>query len=82
MTQAGFEVVASAIEENLDHLHKQRWEARAAELHGAEADAGYADRERIKQELRDHYADRFRPETSRAALLDQARENYAARQSA
>lgn len=82
MTKPGFDIIAETIEDNLDHLHKQRWDARAAELHGAEADAGDADRDRIKQELRDHYADRFRPETSRDALLDQARKNYAARQSA
>ncbi len=81
MTKPGFEIIAATIEDNLDHLHKQRWDARAAELHGAEADADDADRDRIKQELRDHYADRFRPETSRAALLDQARKNYEARQS-
>ena len=82
MTGRGFDVIAEAIEENLDHLHKQRWDARAAELHGAEADASGPKREGIRQALRDHYADRFRPETSRTALLEQARKNYAERQSA
>lgn len=82
MTEQGFQVIAEAIEENLDHLHKQRWNARAAELHAAEADAEEGDRERIRQELSDHYDNRFRPETSRDALLEQARKNFVARQTA
>jgi hypothetical protein len=82
MAGQGFDVIAAAIEDNLDHLHKQRWDARAAELHGAEVDAPDSERERIQQALRDHYADRFRPETSRAALLEQARKNYDERQPA
>jgi uncharacterized membrane protein len=82
MIEAGFDVIVAAIEDNLDYLHKQRWNARAAELHSAEADASDPEREGIRQALRDHYADRFCPETSRAALLEQARKNYAERQSA
>ena len=52
---------------------------RAAELHAkadrAEGEAG----EQARRALRDHYADRFRPETSRMELLDQAAAYYAAR---
>jgi hypothetical protein len=82
MASSGFEVIAAAIDENLDHLHKQLWEERAAELHGAEAEADGADRERIQQELREHYAARFQPETSRDVLMAQARQNYEERRSA
>jgi hypothetical protein len=76
MSRTGFDVIAQAIDTNLDHLHKQRWNERAAELH-AEADSA-PDQMRAAQTqkaLRDHYADRFRPETSRAALLGQATAN-------
>ncbi|WP_375403722.1 hypothetical protein [uncultured Sphingomonas sp.] len=49
-------------------MHKQQWNQRAAELH-AEADTSRGDAsEQVRQSLRDHYADRFRSETSRAAF--------------
>lgn len=83
MSTTGFDLIADGIDANLDHLHKQRWTERAAELHAeadrAEGDAGEAS-EQARRALRDHYADRFRPETSRVALLDQASANYMAQQ--
>ncbi|WP_375404491.1 hypothetical protein [uncultured Sphingomonas sp.] len=79
MSTTGFDLIADGIDANLDHLHKQRWTERAAELHAkadrAEGEAG----EQARRALHDHYADRFRPETSRMALLDQAAANQMAR---
>lgn len=82
MSKSGFDLVVEAIDANLDHLHKQRWAERAAELHEAEERAHGAERERAAQALRDHYANRFKPETSRDPLLEQARRNYQERQPA
>ena len=80
MSRTGFDLIADGIDAELDHLHRERWNARAAELHAevnhAEGEAG----EQARQALVAHYADRFRPETSRMALLDQAAANYLERQ--
>lgn len=82
MSRTGFDLIADGIDANLDHLYKQRWTERAAELHAkadrAEGDAGEAG-EQARRALRDHHADRFRPETSRMALLDQAAASCMAR---
>lgn len=79
MSMTGFDLIVDDIDANLDHLHKQLWNERAAELHAeAERMTGEAG-ERAQAALREHYADRFRPETSRMALLDQAAANYAKR---
>lgn len=60
------------IEHDLPHLHRERWNRIAAEL-GEQIEAAAGDeRERLKQRLDEHYADRFHPETSRAALLAEA----------
>ncbi|WP_375429439.1 hypothetical protein [uncultured Sphingomonas sp.] len=83
MSTTGFDLIADGIDANLDHLHKQRWTQRAAELHAkadrAEDEASGAG-EQARRALRDHYADRFRPETSCMELLDQASANYTAQQ--
>lgn len=79
MSTSGFDLIEEAIDADLDHLHEQRWNARAAELHEAEDRAEGDEKERVRRELHAHYADRFRPETSRAALLEQARRNYSDR---
>ncbi|WP_375403723.1 hypothetical protein [uncultured Sphingomonas sp.] len=76
MSTTGFDLIADGIDAELDHLHKQRWNARAAELHD-EADRAEGEAaEQAQRALDAHYADRFRPETSRMALLDQAAANY------
>ena len=72
-----YTLVAEGIETDLDHHHKQRSNARAAELHADEELAEGEAKERVRQALRDHYADWFKPETSRDSLLEQARANYA-----
>lgn len=60
------------IEHDLPHLHRERWNRIAAEL-GEQIEAAAGDeREQLKQRLDSHYADRFHPETSRAALLAEA----------
>lgn len=62
----------SQIEHDLPHLHRERWNRIATEL-GAQIVAAAGDeREQLKQRLDKHYADRFHPETSRAALLAEA----------
>ena len=80
MSTTGFDLIADGIDAELDHLHRQRWNTRAAELH-AELDRAEGEAaDQARRALRDHFADRFRPETSRMALLDQAAANYMARQ--
>jgi len=65
---------------NLEHLHRERWNQRAAELHAAvERPPDGLSPEQAAPALRDHYVDWFRPETSRVVLLKQAAMNYAAR---
>ncbi|WP_375428916.1 hypothetical protein [uncultured Sphingomonas sp.] len=81
MSKTGFDLIADGIDSNLDRLHKQLWEQRAAERH-AEADSAEGNAgKQARQALRDHYADRFRLETSRIALLDQAAASYTAQHS-
>lgn len=72
----GFNRIVEAIDAELGHLHKQRWNARATELHAETERAPNDRRELTEQALRDHYTVRFKPETSRAALLEQAAANY------
>lgn len=73
MTQkANAELRRRQIEHDLPHLHRERWNRIAAEL-GEQIEAAAGDeREHLKQRLDQHYADRFHPETSRAALLAEA----------
>lgn len=78
MSTTRYDLVAEGIEADLDYHHKQRWNTRAAELHAEEELAEGKAKERVWQALRDHYADRFKPETSRDVLLEQARRNGAA----
>jgi hypothetical protein len=76
VSKSGFDLLVEAIDAELDHLHKQRWIARASELHDEEDHAEGSEKERVKQKVREHYANRFRPETSRDAIIEQARKNY------
>lgn len=69
------ERVVEGIDRHLSYLHKERWAQRAAELRDGVRRATGLDRERAEQALRDHHADRDRPETSRMALIEQAKAN-------
>lgn len=60
------------IEHDLPHLHRERWNRIMVELSEQIEAATGDDREQLKQRLDSHYADRFHPETSRAALLAEA----------
>lgn len=83
MSTTGSDLIADGIDANLDHMHKRRWTERSAELHAkvdrAESDVGEAG-EQTRRALRDQYADRFLPETSRMQLMDQAAAIHRARQ--
>lgn len=79
MSTIEFERFADVIDANLEHLHRERWNQRAAELHAEIASPiDGVSPEEAAQALCDHYANRFRPETSREALLEQAAINHAA----
>lgn len=81
MNTAEFERFADAVDANLEHLHRERWNQRAAELHAEIASpVDGVSSEEAAQALRNHYDNQFRPETSRDALLEQAAINYAAKQ--
>lgn len=60
------------IEHDLPHLHRQRWSRIAGELVEQKEAATGDDRARIERELEQHFANRFKPESSRAALLAEA----------
>ncbi|MGI4940830.1 MAG: hypothetical protein ACRYHQ_09755 [Janthinobacterium lividum] len=57
------------IEHDLDYLHRERWNRITAELSDRIEAATPDERLALSEQLDRHYADRFRPETSRAALL-------------
>lgn len=80
MSALSFDTIIAAIDDNLDHLHKQLWDEQAARLHDAEAKAEPEQLPAIRRALSDHYAIRFKPETTRTELIEQARKNYDARQ--
>lgn len=74
-----FDRIVEGIDAHLSYLHKERWAQRAAELREEERRAEGEAKARARQALLDHYEDMHRPETSRDALLEQARVNHAAR---
>lgn len=78
MGKSRWDMIVSVIDDNLDHPHKQRWAERAAELHDEEHRSKGAAKEQARQALRDHYDVEFKPETSRAAFIEQAAVNYTA----
>ena len=59
----------SQIKHDLPHLHKVRWARIADELAERIEQATGDERTAIERELDQHYTNRFRPESSRAALL-------------
>ena len=74
-----FDRIVDGIDAHLSDLHKERWALRAAELREEERRAELEAKAQARQALLDHYDDMLRPETSRDALLEQARANLAAR---
>ncbi len=60
------------IEHDLPQLHRERWNRIAAELSEQIEKATGDRRAELSQALDQHYANRFRPETSRPALLAEA----------
>ena len=80
MSDEAWTRIVEGIDAHLDYLHKERWAHRAAELREEERRAEGDDaKARARQVLLDHYDDMLRPETSRDALIAQARANHEAR---
>ncbi|WP_375404495.1 hypothetical protein [uncultured Sphingomonas sp.] len=73
------EGVINAIDEDLARLHWERWNRVARDLRAAVAGAADTDKARAERELRDHYATRFDPASSRDALIGDARVAFEAR---
>lgn len=79
MSDEAWERIVEGIDAHLDYLHKERWAHRAAELREEERRAEGEAKAQARQALLDHYDDMHRPETSREALIEQAKANHAAR---
>lgn len=76
MRKTSFDQIVDGIERQLSYLHKERWAHRYAELLDAiRATTGEA-HERAKHAMRDHKETQFHPETSRTALIAQAKLGY------
>lgn len=76
MSKTSFDQIVDGIDRQLSYLHKERWAQRYAELLDAiRATTGEA-HERAKQAMRDHKGTQFHPETSRAAIIAQAKLGY------
>ena len=76
MRKTSFDEIVDGIDRQLSYLHKERWTHRYAELLNAiRATTGDA-QERAKQAMRYHKETQFHPETSRAALIKQAKLGY------
>lgn len=67
------------IEQHLPKLHKDCWSQIAADLSTAISAAHGSKRDDFQRLLDQHQASRHRPETSRAALIEQAEANEKAR---
>jgi hypothetical protein len=76
---AELELVRSSIDANLDHLHTQCWAVQAGLLRQTLEDAPDAEKLAAKRALDDRYDTRGQPETSRAALMQNAIATIAAR---
>jgi hypothetical protein len=73
MRKTSFDLIVEGIDRQLSYLHKERWAHRYVELLDAiRATTGEA-QERAKQAMRNHKETQFHPETSRAALIAQAK---------
>lgn len=70
----------AVLDDHLSDLHKDIWAERTAELLRQLKAATPGARDAVQQQLDAHYDDRFKPETSRAAIIEQIEVNVAKRQ--
>jgi hypothetical protein len=76
MRKISFDQIVDGIDRQISYLHKERWAHRHAELLDAiRATTGEAQK-RAKQAMRDHKETQFKPESSRAGLIAQAKLGY------
>lgn len=76
MSRTSFDQIVEGIDRHLSYLHKEQWIHRYAELMDAVRTTTGEAQDRAKQALRDHYQTEYHPQTSRAALIEQARLSY------
>jgi len=76
MRKTSFDQIVDGINRQLSYLHKERWAHRYAELLDAIRTTTGEAQERAKQAMREHKETQFHPETSRAALIEQAKLGY------
>lgn len=76
MSRTSFDQIVEGIDRHLSYLHKERWTHQYAGLMDAVRTTTGEDQERARQALRDHHRTEFHPQTSRAALIEQARFSY------
>lgn len=76
MRNTSFDQIVEGIDRQLSYLHKERWAHRYAELLDAIRGTTGEAQERAKQAMRDHKETQFHPETSRTALIAQAKIGY------
>jgi hypothetical protein len=76
MRKTSFDQIVDGIDRHLSYLHKERWSHRYAELWDAIRATTGEGQELAKQAMRDHRETEFHPETSRAALIAQAKLAY------
>ncbi|KQM96365.1 hypothetical protein [Sphingomonas sp. Leaf226] len=76
MRKISFDQIVDGIDRQLSYLHKERWAQRYAELLDVIRVATGEAEERAKQDMRYHNETQFRPETSRAALIAEAKLSY------
>lgn len=74
--RTSFDDIVAGIDRHLSYLHKERWAERHAKLRDVVRSTTGEEQERAKQAVRDHYETQAYPQTSRAALIEQARLNY------
>ncbi len=63
------------IEQHLSELHRELWAKTTAELSDKLVAAVGSERAEVQRQFDAHYANRHRPETSRAMIVQQAEAN-------
>lgn len=79
MSKSNLDQAIEGIDRHLPYLHKERWAIEATKLRRDIRTATGPEKEAAQRALQDHYDTLSQPETSRAPLVQQARENEAAR---
>lgn len=74
--RTNFAQIMASIDADLSWHHKQLWTQRAADLRDVVRHTEGEAHEQAQQALSDHYQNSFRPETSRAALIEQVRRRH------